>query len=271
MLNQDEVEAFLADLAEYQPVFPDSLVQYYLSRAGFVSDDVRVHRLVAVAAQKFVADIANDAIANSRLRAASAPVPHGARTKLARDPKIVLSLDDLELALREYCVDLKKPPYFADSLTAGIPDSLAGSQQQQQQQQQQAQSRGVDGIHHAPQDTKNPQEHQQQHSQGNLNASRQHAQTAAPGGDPKQKAISNKAQQSVPQQKAPQGQQSLASQRMQPVSVKPENSLATSLAENATLNSIGDQGAVARTTAKNSAANSVRPVGKDSRSTPHAS
>jgi transcription initiation factor TFIID subunit 10 len=121
-LDHDEMEKFIGSLTEYQPALPDALVRYYLSRAGFATDDVRIERLVALAAQKFLADVANDAIANSRLRADAAPAPHGARAKAAaRDPKITLTVDDLERALREYGVNLRKPPYFADSVTAGVP------------------------------------------------------------------------------------------------------------------------------------------------------
>jgi transcription initiation factor TFIID subunit 10 len=126
VLDQGEVEKFVASLADYKPAIPDELVRYYLSRAGFVTDDVRVERLIAVAAQKFIADIANDAIANSRLRAAATPAS-GSRAKAAaaRDPKVTLTVDDLERALREYGVNLRKPPYFADSVSAGLPDTPA--------------------------------------------------------------------------------------------------------------------------------------------------
>lgn len=125
-LDQEEVERFIGSLAEYQPALPDELVRHYLSRAGFVTDDVRVQRLVALAAQKFLADVANDAIANSRLRAAAAPAPSGARAKAAaREPKVCLTVEDLERALREYGVNMRKPPYFADSVTAGMPEPAA--------------------------------------------------------------------------------------------------------------------------------------------------
>jgi transcription initiation factor TFIID subunit 10 len=133
VLDQEEVEKFVASLADYKPAIPDELVRYYLSRAGFVTDDVRVERLIAVAAQKFIADIANDAIANSRLRAAATPAS-GSRAKAAaaRDPKVTLTVDDLERALREYGVNLRKPPYFADSVSAGLPDTPAQPQNPQQ-------------------------------------------------------------------------------------------------------------------------------------------
>jgi transcription initiation factor TFIID subunit 10 len=122
-LDQEEVERFISTLGDYQPALPDALVAHYLSRAGFATDDIRVQRLIALAAQKFLADVANVAIAYSRLRAGAAPAPHGARAKAAaREPKVCLTVDDLERALREYGVHLRKPPYFADNVTAGMPE-----------------------------------------------------------------------------------------------------------------------------------------------------
>lgn len=117
-LDHEETDKFLASLTDYSPAIPDALVRYYLSRAGFTTDDVRLERLIAVAAQKFLADVANDAIAHSRLRVAgSAPT-----RKQAKDPKVTLTVDDLERALREYGVMLRKPPYFADNVAAGAPE-----------------------------------------------------------------------------------------------------------------------------------------------------
>lgn len=122
-LDPEEVEKFIGSLSEYQPALPDELVRYHLSRAGFQTDDVRIVRLVALAAQKFVADVANDAVASSRLRAA--PTGGSTRSKAAaRDSKVSLTVDDLERALRDYGVNLRKPPYFADSVSAGVHEAV---------------------------------------------------------------------------------------------------------------------------------------------------
>lgn len=40
---------------------------------------------------------------------------------------VSLRTDDLEKALREYGVPLHKPPYYADSVTAGLPTDGAPS------------------------------------------------------------------------------------------------------------------------------------------------
>eukprot|EP01043_Picozoa_sp_COSAG02_P079359 COSAG02_NODE_18319_length_945_cov_182.109195_1_plen_68_part_10 len=47
---------------------PDELVTYYLNRSGFNCPDDRVKRLIAVAAQKFISDIASEALSIARAR-----------------------------------------------------------------------------------------------------------------------------------------------------------------------------------------------------------
>ncbi|XP_047170772.1 transcription initiation factor TFIID subunit 10 [Vigna umbellata] len=53
---------FLASLMDYTPTIPDELVEHYLAKSGFQCPDVRLTRLVAVATQKFVAEVAGDAL-----------------------------------------------------------------------------------------------------------------------------------------------------------------------------------------------------------------
>lgn len=53
---------FLSLLMDYTPTIPDELVEHYLGRSGFHCPDLRLTRLVAVAAQKFLSDIASDSL-----------------------------------------------------------------------------------------------------------------------------------------------------------------------------------------------------------------
>lgn len=118
-LSNEELEGFFNSLENYSSAIPDVLIRHYLARAGFKTNDVRIERLIALAAQKFLADVANDALAHSRLRQSTLPAPKKASSK---DTKLTLTVDDLERALRDYGVNLCKPPYFADSVFAGAPD-----------------------------------------------------------------------------------------------------------------------------------------------------
>ncbi|KAI8851964.1 transcription initiation factor TFIID 23-30kDa subunit-domain-containing protein [Chytridium lagenaria] len=92
---------------EYCPIIPDAVTDYYLARAGFECDDVRVKRLLALAAQKFIADIASDAYQHCKIRQQAVQGKEKKSTK-----KTVLTVDDLSGALAEHGINVKKPEYF---------------------------------------------------------------------------------------------------------------------------------------------------------------
>ncbi|CAG8568801.1 915_t:CDS:2 [Ambispora gerdemannii] len=92
-------------LAEFLLVIPDAVTEYYLARSGFACDDIRVKRLMALAAQKFISDIATDAFQYCKIRAQS-------KKALGKRNKTVLTLDDLSAALSEYGINIKKPDYY---------------------------------------------------------------------------------------------------------------------------------------------------------------
>lgn len=65
------LRAFLAKSDQYTPLIPDAVTDYYLTLAGLPpppETDRRLARLLALATQKFVADIAADAYQYSRIR-----------------------------------------------------------------------------------------------------------------------------------------------------------------------------------------------------------
>mmetsp|Transcript_30875 Transcript_30875/g.49951 ORF Transcript_30875/g.49951 Transcript_30875/m.49951 type:complete len:133 (-) Transcript_30875:141-539(-) len=111
--EQNSEEAFLASLEDFVPTIPDELVTYYLKRTGFDCPDLKVRRLVALAAQKFISEVANDALQYSKLRQAGSKAARGQ----SKEKKLVLTMEDLAFSLKNYGLNVKKPPYFADSLT----------------------------------------------------------------------------------------------------------------------------------------------------------
>ncbi|KAL5979900.1 Transcription initiation factor TFIID subunit 10 [Asimina triloba] len=133
---------------DYTPTIPDELVEYYLGKSGFQCPDVRLIRLVAVATQKFIAEVAGDALQvigsfsmlvvvsgdntsffTQRLKqtiefwqcnARQAAVVKDKRDKQQKDKRLILTMEDLSKALREYGVNLKHQEYFADSPSTGM-------------------------------------------------------------------------------------------------------------------------------------------------------
>ncbi|XVE97291.1 hypothetical protein REPUB_Repub03eG0007100 [Reevesia pubescens] len=109
---------FLASLMDYTPIIPDELVEHYLAKSGFQCPDVRLIRLIAVATQKFVAEVANDALQHCKARPAA--VIKDKRDKQQKDKRLILTMDDLSKSLHEYGVNVKHQEYFADSPSTGI-------------------------------------------------------------------------------------------------------------------------------------------------------
>ncbi|KAI7907360.1 transcription initiation factor TFIID 23-30kDa subunit-domain-containing protein [Cokeromyces recurvatus] len=97
---------FLATMDNYAPIIPDAVTDYYLNKAGFNCDDVRIKRLLALATQKFVADIATDAFQYCKVRQSGIK-------KSGKERKNVLTMEDLSAALNEYGINIKKPEYYS--------------------------------------------------------------------------------------------------------------------------------------------------------------
>ncbi|KAI9078760.1 hypothetical protein K1719_039218 [Acacia pycnantha] len=109
---------FLASLMDYTPTIPDELVEHYLAKSGFQCPDVRLTRLVAVATQKFVAEVANDALQHCKARQAT--IPKDKKDKQQKDKRLTLTMEDLSKALHGHGVNVRHQEYFADSPSAGM-------------------------------------------------------------------------------------------------------------------------------------------------------
>ncbi|KAK7093331.1 transcription initiation factor TFIID subunit 10-like [Littorina saxatilis] len=99
---------FVLQLEDYAPTIPDSVTAYYLNRAGFETSDPRIIRLISLAAQKFVSDIANDALQHCKMKASAGQ----SSKKQGKDKKFTLTMEDLTPAMAEYGINVKKPCYF---------------------------------------------------------------------------------------------------------------------------------------------------------------
>ena len=85
------------------------MIEYYLERSGFETSDPQMKRLVALAAQKFLSDVSNDAAQYAKLRVSK---EKGAKKA---GGELTLKMEDLSAALAEFGVNVKKPDYYANS------------------------------------------------------------------------------------------------------------------------------------------------------------
>lgn len=108
-------------LDDYSPLIPDEVTDFYLERAGLACDDVRLKRLVSMAAEKFVSDIAADAFQYARIRSNAGPggrgkpptnPPVGQGTQARDRSRTVLTMDDLSAALAEWGVNARRAEFF---------------------------------------------------------------------------------------------------------------------------------------------------------------
>ena len=85
------------------PQVPDAVTQYYMGLSGFQCTDARVTRLASLAAQKFIADLTNDALRVCKAR------------QQGKGGRLVLTTEDLAQSARDYGIHIRKPAYFADA------------------------------------------------------------------------------------------------------------------------------------------------------------
>lgn len=106
-ITGEELLTFFKSLDEYTPTLPDALTAHYLSQCGLHTSDPRLVRLVSLAAQKFLTDIATDALSHSTMRGAGT-----GSSKKGKEKKHCLKMEDLVPALNDLGITIKKPAYY---------------------------------------------------------------------------------------------------------------------------------------------------------------
>ena len=122
------ISDFLTQLSDYNSTIPgelnilychpasdhlplDTVTAHYLASSGLETSDPRIVKLVSLAAQKFVSDVAADALNHCKMRQQrSINMVHSTLPK--RKDKYVMTTEDLSQALGEQGVSVKKPPYY---------------------------------------------------------------------------------------------------------------------------------------------------------------
>ena len=99
------ISDFLTQLQDYNTTIPDTVTSHYLATAGLETTDPRIVKLVSLAAQKFVSDVAADALTHCKMKQNTAK-------KAGKDSKLIMTTEDLSSALSEQGVNVKKPMYY---------------------------------------------------------------------------------------------------------------------------------------------------------------
>ncbi|XP_039485853.1 transcription initiation factor TFIID subunit 10 [Drosophila santomea] len=111
-----EMDELMKQLEDYTPAIPDALTTHALKTAGFSTVDPKIVRLISVSAQKFISDIANDALQHCKTRTTNIQHSSGHSSskdkKNPKDRKYTLAMEDLVPALADHGITMRKPQYF---------------------------------------------------------------------------------------------------------------------------------------------------------------
>ena len=111
-ISETDLYRFLEDLDDMAPTIPDQYTNSVLKTVGVNTPDVRVTRLISLAAQKFMQQIADDCFKVQANKLAALPKDEKLR-KI--NQRVVLTTETFGEVLSEYGVSVKKPSLFVGS------------------------------------------------------------------------------------------------------------------------------------------------------------
>jgi len=113
------VSQFLESLVDYEPTIPDETIRYLIEKTGCNSPDLRLIRLIGIAASRMAWLIIDDALQSTKL---SLPA-----VKRDSTSHFHLSLDRLSQALEAQGVDVVRQPYFLSRSATSSSSSSSSS------------------------------------------------------------------------------------------------------------------------------------------------
>ncbi|KAI8334097.1 putative TAF10-TFIID and SAGA subunit [Choanephora cucurbitarum] len=82
--NERQVAEILASMDNYTSIIPENVIDYYLSRSGFDCEDTKIKKLFALAAQKYLTDVAEHALKLTQSKQNEAESINQAQKKILR-------------------------------------------------------------------------------------------------------------------------------------------------------------------------------------------
>jgi transcription initiation factor TFIID subunit 10 len=145
------LDDFCTELKDINTTLPDSVINHYMRKSGFVVNDEKLVKIISIASQKFISEIVNDVMQHHKLKTKSSNLLNanqaansagagpststaasggasvtggnagasGSNTTTATNKSktgstapLTLTLEDLSQVLTEYGINVKKPYYF---------------------------------------------------------------------------------------------------------------------------------------------------------------
>mmetsp|Transcript_36850 Transcript_36850/g.94218 ORF Transcript_36850/g.94218 Transcript_36850/m.94218 type:complete len:128 (+) Transcript_36850:179-562(+) len=115
-----DLPRLLATLEDYSPTIPDELTAHCLEKSGHHTEDIKLIRLMSVATQSFIQSIVNDSLEVCKRRKLRMQQRRQREEGYnPKDKRLIMISEDLVDVLQEYGVNMKVPPYFAETKGAG--------------------------------------------------------------------------------------------------------------------------------------------------------
>lgn len=129
------LDEFCCKLKDVQTTLPETVVNHYMKKTGFIVNDSKLVKIISIASQKFISEIVNDVMQHHKLKskttgqgsatnasASGTNANQASTTNQAQGQSsssanknatgLVLTLEDLSNVLTEYGINVKKPYYF---------------------------------------------------------------------------------------------------------------------------------------------------------------
>lgn len=107
-MKEDEFNEFKKNLDEYTSLLPESIVDYFMEKAGVNTSDQSVKKLICLLAHKFVTDVAVSSFQYHKINQKAAQKDK----RFAKEKKPTFQLVDLEKALEEIGINISRPYYY---------------------------------------------------------------------------------------------------------------------------------------------------------------
>lgn len=125
------LDEFCSQLKDVHTTLPETVVNHYMKKTGFIVNDPKLVKIISIASQKFISEIVNDVMQHHKLKSKTTVQGNAANASASNTNAnqgstnqaqgsganknatgLVLTLEDLSNVLSEYGINVKKPYYF---------------------------------------------------------------------------------------------------------------------------------------------------------------